>query len=62
LIAPGFAWSAVTVVFGAILFAIRLLYDSLSSGWLVHFPFNAQPLLIRPLITWLAPALLPGGL
>jgi hypothetical protein len=29
---------------------------------LVHFLFNAQPFLIMPLITWLAPAFLPGNL
>ena len=58
----GLVWSAVMVVFGAILFAIRLRYDSLSPGWLVHVLFNAQPFLIHPLITWLAPGLLPGGL
>jgi membrane protease YdiL (CAAX protease family) len=58
----GLVWSAVMVVFGAILFATRLRYDSLSPGWLVHVLFNAQPFLIHPLITWLAPGLLPGGL
>jgi membrane protease YdiL (CAAX protease family) len=57
----GFVWSAVMVVFGAILFAIRLRYASLSPTWLAHFLFNAQ-FLTRPLIAWLAPALLPGGL
>ncbi|HEY4840825.1 MAG TPA: CPBP family intramembrane glutamic endopeptidase, partial [Terriglobales bacterium] len=62
LIPLGLVWSAVMVVFGAILFAIRLRYDSLSPGWLVHFLFNAQPFLIDPLIAWLAPGLLPGGL
>jgi len=62
LIPLGFVWSAVMVVFGAILFAIRLRYDSLSPGWLFHFLFNAQPLLIYPLITWLSPALHPGYL
>jgi len=36
------------VVFGAMLFAIRLRYASLSTGWLVHFLFNAQPFLIYP--------------
>jgi membrane protease YdiL (CAAX protease family) len=62
LIPLGFVWSAVMVVFGAILFGIRLRYDSLSPGWLVHFLFNAQPFLVLPLITWLAPALFPGHL
>lgn len=58
----GLVWSTVMVVFGAILFAIRLRYDSLSPGWLVHVLFNAQPFLIYPLTAWLAPGLLPGGL
>jgi hypothetical protein len=49
-------------VFGSILFALRLRYASLSPGWLAHFLFDAQPLLIYPLIAWLAPALRPGGL
>ena len=40
------------VVFGAILFALRLRYGSLTPAWLVHFLFNAQPLLILPLIAW----------
>jgi membrane protease YdiL (CAAX protease family) len=58
----GLVWSAVMVVFGAMLFAIRLRYDSLSPAWLVHVLFNAQPFLIYPLTAWLAPGLLPGGL
>jgi membrane protease YdiL (CAAX protease family) len=60
LIPLGYVWSAVMVVFGAILFALR--YESLAPAWLAHFLFNAQPFLILSLITWLAPALLPGGL
>jgi len=48
----GFVWSAVMVVLGAILFALRLRYGSLTPAWLVHFLFNAQPLLILPLIAW----------
>jgi membrane protease YdiL (CAAX protease family) len=58
----GFVWSAVMVGLGAILFAIRLRYDSLTPAWLAHFLFNAQPFLAIPLIAWLAPALLPGSL
>ena len=58
----GLVWAAVMVVFGAILFAIRLRYQSLSPAWLTHFLFNAQPLLIYPLIARFAPALLPGHL
>ena len=50
------------VVLGAILFALRLRYESLTPAWLAHFLFNAQPFLIYPLITWLPPALLPGHL
>ena len=57
----GFVWSAVMVVFGGLLFAMRLRYDSLSPGWLIHFLFNAQPFLMYPLISWV-PALLPGSL
>jgi len=45
LIPLGPVWSAVMIVFGAILFALRLRYDSLSPAWLTHFLFNAQPLL-----------------
>jgi membrane protease YdiL (CAAX protease family) len=58
----GLVWATVMVLFGAILFAIRLRFDSLSPAWLTHFLFNAQPLVIYPLIAWLAPALLPGRL
>ncbi|MCK1544819.1 CPBP family intramembrane metalloprotease [Bradyrhizobium sp. 179] len=58
----GFVWSAVMVVFGGLLFAMRLRYDSLSPGWLVHFLFNAQPFLAYPLISSVSPALLPGSL
>jgi membrane protease YdiL (CAAX protease family) len=61
LIPLGLVWSAVMVVFGSVLFAIRLRYDSLSPGWIVHFLFNAQPFLIYPLIAWLAPGLVPGS-
>jgi membrane protease YdiL (CAAX protease family) len=58
----GFVFGTVMVAFGAILFAIRLRYDSLSPAWLAHFLFNAQLFLVYPLITWLAPAWLPGSL
>jgi membrane protease YdiL (CAAX protease family) len=62
LIPLGLVWSAIMVVFGAMLFALRLRYDSLTPAWLAHFLFNAQPFLSYPLLTWLAPALLPGHL
>ena len=58
----GFVWSVAMVGLGAILFAIRLRYDSLTPAWLAHLLFNAQPFLIVPLISWLAPGLLPGPL
>lgn len=60
LIPLGFVWAAVMIAFGGILFALRLRYESLSPAWLAHFLFNAQPLLIHPLIASLAPMLLPG--
>jgi len=58
----GFVFGSVMVVVGSMWFALRLRYDSLSPAWLSHFLFNAQPFLILPLITWLAPALDPGSL
>jgi membrane protease YdiL (CAAX protease family) len=58
----GFVWAAAMIGLGAILFALRLRCESLAPAWLAHFLFNAQPFLILPLITWLAPALLPGHL
>jgi membrane protease YdiL (CAAX protease family) len=62
IIPLGFVWSAAMVGFGAILFGLRLRYDSLSPGWLTHILFNSQPLLTYPLIDWIAPAILPGRL
>jgi membrane protease YdiL (CAAX protease family) len=58
----GLAWSVVMVGLGAILFAMRLWYDSLTPAWLTHFLFNAQPFPILPLINRFAPALHPGYL
>jgi membrane protease YdiL (CAAX protease family) len=58
----GFVWSAAMVALGAILYALRLRYDSLAPAWLAHVLFNAQPILLYPLIAWLAPAVLPGRL
>jgi membrane protease YdiL (CAAX protease family) len=63
IIPLGLVWgAAMAVVLGAILFALRLRYESLTPAWLAHFLFNAQPFLIYPLLTRLAPALLPGHL
>ncbi|WP_076865625.1 CPBP family intramembrane glutamic endopeptidase [Bradyrhizobium mercantei] len=56
----GLVWGIVMVGLGAILFAIRLRYNSLTPAWLTHFLFNAQPVLILPLIKQTAPALYPG--
>ncbi|MCC8942632.1 CPBP family intramembrane metalloprotease [Bradyrhizobium sp. Arg68] len=53
-------WSVVITAFGAILFGLRLRYDSLTPAWLTHVLFNAQPFLILPLISRIAPALHPG--
>jgi membrane protease YdiL (CAAX protease family) len=58
----GFVWSAAMVGLGTILYALRLRYGSLSPAWLAHILFNAQPVLLYPLIAWLAPAVLPGRL
>ena len=58
----GLVWATVMVMFGAILFALRLRTDSLTPAWLTHFLFNAQPLVIYPLLAWLAPGWLPGRL
>jgi membrane protease YdiL (CAAX protease family) len=57
----GLVWSAVMVGLGGILFALRLRYNSLTPGWIAHFLFNAQPILIHPLIAWLPPGVLPVG-
>jgi membrane protease YdiL (CAAX protease family) len=63
IIPLGLVWgAAMAVVLGAILFALRLRYESLTPAWLAHFLFNAQPFLIYPLLMPLAPGLLPGHL
>ncbi|MBV8849486.1 MAG: CPBP family intramembrane metalloprotease, partial [Methylobacteriaceae bacterium] len=49
LIPFGLAWSGAMVVFGAMLFAMRLWQGSLVPGWLVHLLFNAR-FLIYPLL------------
>jgi hypothetical protein len=61
LVPLGLVWSIVMVGIGAILFAIRLRYDSLTPAWLAHLLFNAQPFFISPLINRFAPALHPGS-
>jgi len=62
IIPLGIVWSIVMIGLGAILFALRLHYDSLTPAWLAHVLFNAQPILILPLIDRLAPAWHPGSL
>jgi len=57
----GLSWSIVMVGFGAILFALRLRFNSLTPAWLAHLFFNAHPLLILPLIDRFAP-MHPGTL
>jgi hypothetical protein len=58
----GFVWSVAMLGLGTILFTPRLRYDFLSPAWLAHIPFNAQTILLYPLIAWLAPALPPARL
>lgn len=55
LLFTGLVWSVAMVLFGAMLFGLRLWRRSLTPGWLAHFLFNAQ-LAMHPLIAWLAPA------
>ena len=62
IIPLGVVWSVVMVGFGAILFALRLWFNSLTPAWLAHLLFNAHPLVILPLIERFAPALSPGTL
>lgn len=62
LIPLGFVWATAMIGLGAILFALRLRYESLIPGWLAHLLFNAQPFLILPFTSWVAPTLLPGYL
>ena len=52
----GFAWSCAMVLFGALLFALRLWQSSLVPGWLTHLLFNAR-FLVYALLAWTAPAL-----
>lgn len=59
LLPLGFVWSIAMVGFGAILFGLRLRYESLSPGWLTHILFNAQPLLTYPLLALTIPSALP---
>ncbi len=57
-----FVWSVAMVGLGAILYALRLRYDSLSPGWLTHVLFNSQPFFVHPLIWWLPSWLHPGNM
>jgi membrane protease YdiL (CAAX protease family) len=54
IIPLGFIWGAAMVLWGVVLFALRLRYESLSPTWLAHTLFNAQLALSYPLIAWLA--------
>jgi membrane protease YdiL (CAAX protease family) len=58
----GPVWAVAMTGLGAILYALRLRFASLTPGWLAHVLFNAQPFLIYPLTVWIAPAWLPGHL
>src|SRR5262245_34163985 len=60
IIPVGFVWGVAMVGLGAILFALRLRYESLTPAWLAHALFNAQLTLSYPLIDWLVPAFRPG--
>jgi len=60
IIPVGFVWGVAMVGLGAILFALRLRYASLTPAWLAHALFNAQLTLSYPLIDWLVPAFRPG--
>jgi membrane protease YdiL (CAAX protease family) len=60
IIPVGFVWSIAMVGLGAMLFALRLRYDSLTPAWLAHALFNAQLTLSYPLIGWLVPAFRPS--
>lgn len=60
IIPLGFAWAVGIVGLGAILFALRLRYESLTPAWLAHALFNAQLTLSYPLVAWLVPGFRPG--
>jgi membrane protease YdiL (CAAX protease family) len=60
IIPVGFVWGIAMVGLGAILFALRLRYESLTPAWLAHALFNAQLTLSYPLIGWLVPAFRPS--
>jgi membrane protease YdiL (CAAX protease family) len=55
IIPVGFVWGVAMVGLGAILFALRMRYESLTPAWLAHALFNAQLTLSYPLIAWLVP-------
>jgi membrane protease YdiL (CAAX protease family) len=48
----GLVWAAAMILLGAVTYALRLRYNSLSPGWLSHTLFNAQLTLSYPLIAW----------
>ena len=54
IIPLGFVWAGAMILLGAVLYALRLRYDSLSPAWLAHALFNAQLALSYPLIAWSA--------
>ena len=60
IIPVGFVWGIAMVGLGAILFALRLRYESLTPAWLAHALFNAQLTLSYPLIGWLVADFRPG--
>jgi membrane protease YdiL (CAAX protease family) len=59
IISLGFLWSAAMVVLGAILFGLRLRYESLTPAWLTHILFNAHLILPWPLSPWGHPRCIP---
>jgi membrane protease YdiL (CAAX protease family) len=50
----GLVWGVAMILLGAVTYALRLRYESLSPAWLAHILFNAQLTLSYPLIAWFA--------
>jgi membrane protease YdiL (CAAX protease family) len=50
----GLVWGVAMILLGAVTYALRLRYESLSPAWLAHTLFNAQLTLSYPLIAWFA--------